>query len=228
VRNTLDVQVMATPKGNRKTNVVGMTPPAYQSRSSLLEQQKSVLSLNEQYTPQRPSQMLQGKRLSTSRLIEQPIRQTMLPVVQDTPSRARPKGETNTLCRNTESTVRPTDSLPRSSFTYQTSEASHLEFKDLDYSRQNESNKPATETTMEIQRGPLISVGSSAWSTVEAGVQETPLKCVEHNARAMIDVGVQETPIKGTKKAVVDEALSTDRDTSIYEALGWDEVDDLV
>ncbi|KAH0544099.1 hypothetical protein FGG08_001717 [Glutinoglossum americanum] len=233
VKNTLNVQVMATPKGNRKTGVVSMTPPVYQNRPQPLGEQKPTPGTKGHHVPQsitRPYQAPQppGERLPVSQSIEQPMRHTLQPSVQDTPSRVRSRGEEHMLGRNTESVVGVMDNLPQLPvFRCQKSEVSHLEFEDLDRFWRNDLKKPATEAAMEIQRTPFMSAGNSVWAVAEVGFQGTPLKSVESNSRTMIGVGVQETPIKGTKRVEAGEALSTGRDASIYEALGWDEVDDL-
>ncbi|KAH0565575.1 hypothetical protein GP486_001025 [Trichoglossum hirsutum] len=234
VKNALNVQVMATPKGNRKRNAISMTPPIYQNRSQLLEEHKLNLVPKEEHVPQsitRPFRTLQPPReqLATSQSTEQPLRQTLLPGVQDTPSRVRIREGSRIFSKNIELTVRPTvDFLPPPSFGYQKSDVSHLDFKDLG-PRQSQSVKPIADVTTEGQRTPLMgAAGGSAWAAAEAGVQETPLKGVESNVRTMMDVGVQETPIKETNKTGVSLAPLKDGGASIYEALGWDEVDDLV
>ncbi|KAI9782961.1 MAG: hypothetical protein M1839_004436 [Geoglossum umbratile] len=232
-RNALDVQVMATPKGNRKASVVSMTPPVYQNRPRLFEGHKSVPSPKGQYVPQsvtRPHPMLelQSEQPSISQSMAQLTRQPLQPSVQDTPSRVRSR-EGIQLGTETESAVRPTASFPVSpSYKYRGPKASHLEFKDLDISLENELKNLPVDDTIENQRILLMGFGSDVWQATEAGIQGTPLRSVESNARARADVGVQETPIKETKKAGTGEAPLVDRGASIYEALGWDETDDLV
>lgn len=224
---------MATPKRNRKTNVVSMTPPVHQNRSQSFEGHKPVPGPKEQYVPQsvtRSHRVLQpsGGRLPVSQSIVQSTRQPLQPSVQGTPSRVRPK-EGIQSGTGTESAAGSAASLPVSpSYKYQGSKVFHLEFKDLDNSWPNGLKRSPMEATIKNQGIPLMGFGSDVCAAAEACVQGTPLKSVESNARARTDVGFRETPIKGTKKAEVGEAPSANRGASIYETLGWNEVDDLV
>jgi DNA replication regulator SLD3 len=216
IRNSLDVQVMATPKGNRKVNV-GVTPSVYRNRSRLFEGPKPVPSLKEQYIPQSATQASVSQ---SAPLTRQPLQ----PSVQDTPSRVRPRDG----CADTQSTIGPTVSFPVTpSYRHLPSKDSHLEFKDSDSSCENELENPI-EAIANNQGNRLVGFRSDVWAAASTGVQGTPLKCVESNARARTGAGVKETPIKEARKSGMGEALSTDKGTSIYEVLGWDEEDDFV